>query len=48
MSKNAQKGIKKAKELNKLTGKKRFGALVLGGAAGETLVGDTEEIGFFR
>ena len=47
MSKNAQKGIKKAKELNKLTGKKRFGALVLGGAAGETLVGDTEEIGTF-
>ena len=47
MSKNAQKGIKKAKELNKLTGKKRFGALVLGGAAGETLVGDTEEIGSF-
>jgi hypothetical protein len=46
-SKNAQKGIKKAKELNKLTGKKRFGALVLGGAAGETLVGDTEEIGSF-
>jgi hypothetical protein len=31
MSKNAQKGIKKAKELNKLTGKKRFGALVLRG-----------------
>ena len=47
MSKNAQKGIKKAKELNKLTGKKRFGALVLGGAAGETLVGDTEDIGTF-
>ena len=46
-SKSAQKGIKKAKELNKLTGKKRFGALVLGGAAGETLVGDTEEIGSF-
>ena len=46
-SPNAQKGIKKAKELNKLTGKKRFGALVLGGAAGETLVGDTEEIGSF-
>ena len=47
MSKNAQKGIKKAKQLNKLTGKKRFGALVLGGAAGETLVGDTEDIGTF-
>ena len=47
MGKNAQKGIKKAKELNKLTGKKRFGALVLGGAAGETLVGDTEDIGTF-
>ena len=47
LSKNAQKGIKKAKQLNKLTGKKRFGALVLGGAAGETLVGDTEDIGTF-
>ena len=47
MSKNAQKGIKKAKELNKLTGKQRFGAVVLGGAAGETLVTDTEEIGSF-
>ena len=46
-SPNAKKGIKKAKELNKLTGKKRFGALALGGAAGETLVGDTEEIGSF-
>ena len=47
MSKNAQKGIKKAEELNKLTGKQRFGAIVLGGAAGETLVGDTEDIGTF-
>jgi len=47
MSSNAQKGIKKAAELNKLTGKKRFSAIVLGGAAGETLVGDTEEIGTF-
>ncbi len=47
MTKNAQKGIKKAKQLNKLTGKQRFGAIVLGGAAGETLVGDTEDIGTF-
>ena len=47
LSKNAQKGIKKAEYLNKLTGKQRFGAVVLGGAAGETLVGDTEDIGTF-
>ena len=47
LGKNAQKGIKQAKKLNELTGKQRFGAVVLGGAAGETLVTDTEEIGSF-
>ena len=47
LSKNAQKGIKQAKKLNELTGKQRFGAIVLGGAAGETLVTDTEDIGSF-
>jgi len=42
---NAVKGRKKAEELNKLSGAQRFSAVVLGGAAGETLVVDTEKIG---
>ena len=42
---NAVKGKKKAEELNKLSGTQRFGAVVLGGAAGETLVADVEKIG---
>ena len=46
-SKNLQKGLKKTKELNKLSGKQKFGAIVLGGALGETMVADNEEIGTF-
>ena len=42
---NIAKGKKKAEELNKLSGVQRFGAVVLGGAAGETLVADVEKIG---
>ena len=42
---NALKGKKKAEQLNKLSGKQRFSAVVLGGAAGETLVTDSEKIG---
>jgi len=42
---NIAKGKKKAEELNKLSGAERFGAVVLGGAAGETLVADVEKIG---
>jgi len=44
---NTKKGIKKAKELNKLSGKEKFAAVVAGGAAGETLVADVERIGTF-
>jgi len=44
-NKNIAKGKKKAEELNKLSGTERFGAVVLGGAAGETLVADVEKIG---
>jgi len=46
-AKNLQKGLKKTKELNKLSGKQKFGAIVLGGALGETMVVDNEEIGTF-
>jgi len=46
-SKNLQKGLKKTKELNKLSGKQKFGAIVVGGALGETMVADNEEIGTF-
>jgi len=46
-SPNTKKGIKKAKELNKLSGKEKFAAVVAGGAAGETLVADVERIGTF-
>jgi len=42
---NIAKGKKKAEDLNKLSGTQRFGAVVLGGAAGETLVADVEKIG---
>ena len=42
---NLKKGAKKAQELNKLSGTQRFGAIVAGGAAGETLVADVEKIG---
>ena len=43
--KNVIKGTAKAKELNKLTGKQKFAAITVGGAAGETLVADVENIG---
>ncbi len=44
---NVRKGIKTAEQLNKLTGRQKFGAIVVGGAMGETLVTDTEQIGTF-
>ena len=44
---NTKKGIQKAEQLNKLSGTQRFGAIVVGGAAGETLVADVEKIGTF-
>src|SRR6056300_1440883 len=44
-SKNVKKGLDKAKQLNELSGTQRFGAIVAGGAAGETLVADVEKIG---
>jgi hypothetical protein len=43
-AKNLQKGLKKAKQL-KLTTGQNIGVIALGGAAGETLVGDVEDIG---
>ena len=43
-AKNLQKGLKKAKQL-KLTTGQNITAVALGGAAGETLVGDVEDIG---
>ena len=43
-AKNLQKGLKKAKQL-KLTTGQNISAVALGGAAGETLVGDVEDIG---
>ena len=46
-SANFQKGIKKTKDLNKLSGTQRFAAIVAGGSAGETLVADVENIGTF-
>ena len=44
---NVKKGTAKAKELNELSGKQKFAAVVAGGAAGETLVADVEKIGTF-
>ena len=48
-AKNLQRGLKKAKELRKnppkLTTGQNIAAVALGGAAGETLVGDVENIG---
>jgi hypothetical protein len=44
---NLKKGKDKADQLNKLSGKQRFAAVVAGGAAGETLVADVEKIGTF-
>ena len=43
-SRAAQAG-KKAEELNKLTGKKKFAAVTIGGATGASLVADIEDIG---
>ena len=42
---NVTKGASKAAELNKLSGAQKFGAIVVGGAAGETLVADVEKLG---
>ena len=44
---NIIKGAVQADKLNKRAGAARFGAGILGGAAGETLVADVEEIGSF-
>jgi hypothetical protein len=44
-SSNVLKGAKKAQELNTLSKAQRFGAIVAGGAAGETLVADVEKLG---
>ena len=46
-SSNIKKGLDKTRRLNELTGRQKFGAIVLGGAAGETLVSDVEKIGTF-
>ena len=46
-SKNMVRQGMKADSLNKKAGAIRFGAGVIGGAAGETLVADVEEIGSF-
>jgi hypothetical protein len=43
-SRAAQAG-KKAEQLNKLAGKKKFAAVTIGGAAGASLVADIEDIG---
>ena len=44
-AKNLKQGAKKAQDLNRLSKTQRFGAIVAGGAAGETLVADVEKIG---
>ena len=44
-SKNLQKGLKKTKELNELSGKQKFAAITLGGATGEVAVADVERLG---
>jgi len=46
-SKGIQMGVRKATELNKKLKAPRYAAMILGGAAGETLVADTESIGTF-
>ena len=46
-SPNVMKGLVKADGLNKKAGVQRFAAGVFGGAAGETLVADVEDIGTF-
>jgi hypothetical protein len=44
-SKNIQKGLGKAQKMNELSGKQKFAAIALGGAAGETTVADVEALG---
>ena len=44
---NVKKGVKKAAQLNELSGKAKFAAVVAGGAGGQTLVADVERIGTF-
>ncbi len=44
---NLKKGTKKAEQLNKLSGAKRFAAMSVGGGAGEVFVVDNEKIGTF-
>jgi len=46
-SPSVKSGLNQAKKLNQLSGKQKFGAIVIGGAAGETLVSDVERIGTF-
>ena len=44
-SKNLQKGVKKASELNQLSTKQKYAAITIGGALGETTVADVENLG---
>ncbi len=44
-SKNVRNGLKATENLNKLTGRQKFGAIVVGGLAGETFVADVEKLG---
>ena len=44
-SKNVKNGLKATENLNKLTGRQKFGAVVVGGLAGETFVADVEKLG---
>jgi hypothetical protein len=46
-SPNIAKGIAKAEELNKLSNTQRFGAIAIGGLAGDTMVADVEKLGTF-
>ena len=46
-SPNIAKGIAKAEELNKLSNTQRFGAIAVGGLAGDTMVADVEKLGTF-
>jgi len=46
-SPNIAKGIAKADELNKLSNTQRFGAIAIGGLAGDTMVADVEKLGTF-
>ena len=44
-SKNVKQGADTAQKLNRLTGRQKFGAVVAGGAVGETMVADVEKLG---